>query len=372
MKNNEDFRPTILVVDDNAINIKLISLTIAKLDCNIASATTGKEAIEITNEINPDLILLDVMMPELDGFETCKIIKANKDNENLPIIFITALTETTDLVTGFQAGGIDYVTKPFKKEELLSRVQTQLELKRIRDELQQKNQRLSDLNKLKDKMFSVIGHDLRSPLGSVKLNLEFLSYSAASLGEEFMETISTLTATTNEVYNLLENLLGWAKSQSGNLEVVPENINLLDAVESVSLLNKGNLQSKEISFEKNVSESINIYADMNSVNTVMRNLLSNAIKFTPNKGTIEISAIQTNGVIQVEIKDSGVGIPEENIPKLFDSSQYVTTYGTNRESGSGLGLSLCHDYIVKNEGEIWVESEVDKGTTFFFTLPLSQ
>lgn len=370
MPNTEYNQPTILVVDDNFVNIKIASFALSKIDCNIASATSGNEALQKVEELKPDLVLLDVMMPGMDGFETCKQIKARECNENLPVIFITALTETTDLVKGFQAGGIDYVTKPFKKEELLSRVNTQLELKRTRDALHEKNQRLSDLNKLKDKMFSVIGHDLRSPLGSVKLNLEFLSYSAASIGEEFAETIGTLTATTNEVYNLLENLLGWAKSQSGNLAVIPEKINLKEVVESVYLLNKGNFQNKEIQFVDNV-DNLDIVADLNSTKVVLRNLLSNALKFTPEKGTIELSTKRINGHVQIELKDSGVGIPEENIPKLFDSSQYVTTYGTNRESGSGLGLQLCHDYIKKNSGDIWVESEVGAGTSFFFTLPVA-
>lgn len=370
MHSNNNTQPTILVVDDNAVNIKIVSFALSNNDCNIASATSGKEALELLDKIEVDLVLLDVMMPGMDGFETCKCIKAKKEHEHLPIIFITALTDTTDLVKGFQAGGVDYVTKPFKKEELLSRVRTQLELKRTRDELQEKNARLSELNKLKDKMFSVIGHDLRSPLGSVKLNLEILSYSAASIGEEFQETIGTLTSTTNEVYNLLENLLGWAKSQSGNLAVIPEKLNLLDVVQSVYLLNKGNFQNKDIQFKQNV-EDLSIHADLNSTKVVLRNLISNAIKFTPDKGTIELSTKRINGHVQIELKDSGVGIPAENIPKLFDSGQYVTTYGTNRESGSGLGLSLCHDYIKKNSGDIWVESEVGAGTSFFFTLPVA-
>jgi two-component system sensor histidine kinase/response regulator len=371
MLSTENKQATILIVDDNSVNIKIASFALSKCDCEIVSATSGNEALQLIAEKMPDLVLLDVMMPGMDGFETCRHIKAEKKHENLPVIFITALTETTDLVKGFQAGGVDYVTKPFKKEELISRVQTQLELKRIRDDLHEKNQRLSDLNKLKDKMFSVIGHDLRSPLGSVKLNLEFLSYSAASVGEEFAETISTLTSTTNEVYNLLENLLGWAKSQSGNLAVVPEDISLKEVVESVFLLNKGNFKNKGIEFKQNIDD-VRIHADLNSTKVVLRNLLSNALKFTPENGSIELSTKRINGHVQIELKDSGVGIPEENIPKLFDSSQYITTYGTNRESGSGLGLSLCHDYIKKNSGDIWVEREVGQGTSFFFTLPVTK
>ncbi|MCG6186901.1 hybrid sensor histidine kinase/response regulator [Maribellus maritimus] len=361
----EEIIPTVLIVDDNPNNVKIIALTLRPLSYKLVIATNGKSAIEMVDKTRPDLVLLDVMMPEMDGYETCRIIKSKSENENLPVVFLTALSDKENTVMGFDAGGVDYITKPFNKNELISRVKTHLELKRTQDKLRKTMEHLSELNGLKDKMFSVIGHDLRSPLGSVKMTLEFLSQTSdAAAGEELKSTLDLLVKTTDEVFSLLENLLGWARSQSGNLSLEKEAVDLNDLVNSVYLLNKGNLNLKGINFITEIAPDTKVNADLNTLKIVFRNILSNAIKFTPEKGKITISASESDGRIKVDIKDSGVGIPEESISKLFDQTQHLTTYGTNRESGSGLGLILCKDFVERNDGTIQVESEVGKGTTF--------
>jgi two-component system sensor histidine kinase/response regulator len=362
--------PTVLIVDDNSNNVKIIAITLRSLNYKLVIATSGKSAIEMVDKTRPDIVLLDVMMPGMDGYEACQIIKSKKENENLPIIFLTALNDKSNIIKGFDAGGVDYITKPFNKEELISRVKTHLELKFTQDELQKTSNYLSDLNSLKDKMFSVIGHDLRSPLGSVKMTLEFLSETVCdTTGEELKSTVDLLLKTTDEVFSLLENLLGWARSQSGNLSVDKEPIDLYDLVNNIYLLNKGNINIKNIDFTIDIDPGTTIFADLNTITIVFRNLLSNAIKFTPNHGKITIASREMNGNVQIEFRDSGVGIPESNISKLFDPTQHLTTYGTNRESGSGLGLNLCHDFTKRNDGEISVVSELGKGTSFFLLLP---
>ncbi|MBN2635389.1 MAG: response regulator, partial [Prolixibacteraceae bacterium] len=161
--------PTVLIVDDNSNNVKIIAITLRELNYKLVIATSGQSAIDMVDKTRPDLVLLDIMMPGMDGYETCEIIKSKKENENLPIIFLTALNDKSNIIRGFEVGGVDYITKPFNKEELISRVKTHLELKFTQDELQKTSDYLYNLNSLKDKMFSVIGHDLRSPLGSVKM-----------------------------------------------------------------------------------------------------------------------------------------------------------------------------------------------------------
>lgn len=148
-----------------------------------------------------------------------------------------------------------------------------------------------------------------------------------------------------------------------------EKIDLSDLINGIYLLNKGNLNLKNIDFKTNIEPEVAIFADLNTIKTVLRNLMSNAIKFTPDGGEIYINAIDSEENVTIVVKDSGIGIPEENIPKLFDSNQHLTTYGTNRESGSGLGLILCKDFVEKNRGKIWVESLPGKGTSFFVQLP---
>lgn len=362
--------PTVLIVDDNSNNVKIIAITLRELNYKLVIATSGQSAIDMVDKTRPDLVLLDIMMPGMDGYETCEIIKSKKENENLPIIFLTALNDKSNIIRGFEVGGVDYITKPFNKEELISRVKTHLELKFTQDELQKTSDYLYNLNSLKDKMFSVIGHDLRSPLGSVKMTLEYLSETVTeTTGEELKITVDLLLKTTDEVFSLLENLLGWAKSQSGNIALNKEPIDLVDLVYKIYLLNKGNLKYKNISFNMEIEPGSVIFADLNTITSVFRNLLSNAIKFTPEGGVITIKSKLIANLVEIEFRDTGVGIPEENIPKLFDSNQHLTTYGTNRESGSGLGLNLCNDFALKNDGSLRVASVVGQGTSFFLTLP---
>jgi two-component system sensor histidine kinase/response regulator len=362
--------PTVLIVDDNSNNVKIIAITLRELNYKLVIATSGQSAIEMVDKTRPDLVLLDIMMPGMDGYETCEIIKSKKENENLPIIFLTALNDKGNIIRGFEVGGVDYITKPFNKEELISRVKTHLELKFTQDELQKTSDYLYNLNSLKDKMFSVIGHDLRSPLGSVKMTLEYLSETVTeTTGEELKITVDLLLKTTDEVFSLLENLLGWAKSQSGNIALNMEPIDLVDLVHRIYRLNKGSLKYKNINFNMEIEPGLVIFADLNTITSVFRNLLSNAIKFTPEGGVITIKSKQIANLVEIEFRDTGVGIPEENIPKLFDSNQHLTTYGTNRESGSGLGLNLCNDFALKNDGSLRVASVVGQGTSFFLTLP---
>lgn len=362
--------PTVLIVDDNPKNVQIIALTLRELNYKIVIAMNGQGAVDMTAKVRPDLILLDVMMPGMDGFEACQIIKEKPENENIPIIFLTALSEKTNIVKGFGLGAVDYITKPFNKEELVSRIKTHLELKFTRDQLQDTMNHLTELNELKDKMFSVIGHDLRSPLGSIKMTLEFLTHVKDYEKIDLAETIDLLSKTTDEVYNLLDNLLAWAKSQSGNISMAPEAIDLEDLVNDNYLLQKGNLSIKNITFKKSVPKGAQIFADLNMIKTVLRNLLSNAIKFTADNGTITVDVVLNEKSCCISVLDSGVGIPPENLGKLFDDKQHLTTYGTNKEAGSGLGLILCKTFVDRNNGRIWVDSEPGNGSKFSFELPL--
>jgi len=363
--------PTVLVVDDNPKNVQIIALLLRELKYKIIIAVNGKSAIDLVERARPDIILMDVMMPGMDGFEACQIIKTKPENENLPVIFLTALSEKVNIVKGFEAGGVDYITKPFNKEELISRIKTHLELKFARDEMQKMTNHLVELNSIKDKMFSVIGHDLRSPLGSIKMTLDFLKSDTGQQYkiEDFRNSVNLLAQTTDEVFGLLENLLGWAKSQSGNLSVIPEEIKVCDLVNSVYLLHKGSFLHKKLNFENNVANSSIVCADMNMLKTVLRNLLSNAIKYTPEGGTIIVESNELNENTQIIVTDTGVGIPAENLSKIFDEKQHLSTYGTNKESGSGLGLILCQSFVKSNNGRLMVESGQGKGSSFIVELP---
>jgi two-component system, sensor histidine kinase and response regulator len=375
MKNyySTKIQPTVLIVDDNPNNIKVIALSLRVHNYKIVIATNGKDAIEMVNTIRPDLVLLDVMMPGMDGYQACEIIKSDKKNENIPVLFLTALNNTDSIVKGFEAGGVDYITKPFNQKELIIRIKTHLALKKTRDDLETAMENLSKLNLLKDKIFSVIGHDLRSPLGSVKMTLEFLLESKKGLcPEECLSNFDMMKNATDEIIYLLENLMGWGKAQSGTLIVNPEILKLDEVLNSIILLYKANITLKKINLVNKLPPGFSAFADLNTIKIVMRNLISNAIKFTPEGGTIKVKGKQTNGQVKLTIQDKGIGIPEKHLLKLFDPESYLTTYGTNKETGSGLGLKLCYDFIKRNKGNIQVESEVDKGSSFIISLPAAE
>jgi two-component system, sensor histidine kinase and response regulator len=366
------FKPTILVVDDNKRNLQVVGNILHEEQYKVAMAINGPTALKLAAQLKPDLVLLDIMMPEMDGFEVCKKLKENEETREIPVIFLTAKVETDDVVEGFNLGGVDYITKPFKQKELLVRIKTHLDLLQSKRKIAEQASLLQSNNAFKDRLFSIIGHDLRSPLSSIKFTIDMIKSGVIELGDDFFhELIDQLAKTTDEAFTLLENLLGWAKSQSGNLPVVPEEFSLKEMAESIARLQKLNISNKNIELILDINENLNVYADNQMINTVLRNLLSNAIKFTPNGGKIQILATKTNDhSVQVSVVDSGVGISEENMKRLFNNTNPLKTYGTNNEAGSGLGLILCKDFVEKNGGTLKVRSEESKGSTFSFNMPL--
>jgi two-component system, sensor histidine kinase and response regulator len=306
----------------------------------------------------------------MNGFDVCRTLKEEDYFKEIPVIFITAAEEIESLINGFKAGGVDYVIKPFRKEELIMRIRTHFDLKITHDKLVATTITLMELNKVKDKLFSIIGHDLRSPIGSVKMVLEFMSKGIIDPTKDdvFKNTVNDLIKTTDGVFNLLDNLLSWAKLGSGNLDSIPENISLYEAVNSNINLWKTGISNSNISIVNTIDKSHIVFADLNILKTIIRNLFSNAMKFTPKGGTISFDSLLIDRFVQICISDTGKGMTKEIIDKVLDSTIYYTTQGVNNEQGSGLGIKLCKDFIEKSGGKIWIESEPGKGTSVFFTL----
>lgn len=362
---------TLLIVDDNVKNLQVVGSILKEEGYRLAIAKDGETAIKLSQQMAPDLILLDIMMPEMDGFEVCRILKDNPDTKDIPVIFLTAKSETNDIVHAFNLGGVDYLTKPFKKEELLVRVKNHLDLVRSKNIIEKQRNELADLNASKDQLFSIISHDLRSPLAGIKSFLNITSKSKkVPSQEEFEEILELMIQNIDQTYNLLDNLLLWARLQRNVLETATKKLNLFEhTLKMVSLL-KDVAREKEIIIENSVPEDLLLDADENMLETIIRNLLSNAIKFTPSGGTIKCSAQTDNEFATICIADNGMGMTEEIKNVIFKKNSYVTTYGTESEKGSGLGLNLCADFVEKHGGKIWVETEVDKGSKFYFTIPV--
>tara|TARA_R110001583_G_scaffold13561_3_gene57951 strand:+ start:7405 stop:9435 length:2031 start_codon:yes stop_codon:yes gene_type:complete len=245
------------------------------------------------------------------------------------------------------------------------------ERKKAEEALKESKHQLEELNATKDKLFSIIGHDLRSPIGGLKQFVELtLSTSDLTDTHSIREILEDIQKSANTTYDLLENLLAWAKSQRNEVVFMPTRVNLHEIINACTSLLAETARDKNISIHNQSSPNQFVFADQNMLMTILRNLLTNAIKFThPNKN-IYLSVIDTGIDISISVKDEGVGINPENLDKLFKPNDFLTTFGTSGEKGTGLGLLLCKDFAEKHNGKIWVESELGKGSVFNFTLPL--
>jgi two-component system sensor histidine kinase/response regulator len=363
-------KATILLVDDSPTNLHVLLDYLKDTGFETLIAQSGESALRQLKYAQPDIILMDVMMPGIDGFETCRRLKENESSRGIPVIFMTALSDTVDKVRGFEVGGVDYITKPLQHEEVLARVNAHLTIRNLQKQLQEKNKQLSELNASKDKFFSIIAHDLRNPfaglLGFTRMVAEgFDDWSK----DEIQDILGELQKSAENLYELLENLLSWSRLQRGVMEYTPELGNVDQIVRHNIDLFTPIAEQKQITLRNSVDQTIMVFADIKMFDTVIRNLVSNALKFTENEGSIEISAMQDEKFVTVAVSDTGIGIPQEDLSKLFQIDVKYSQVGTAGEQGTGLGLVLCKDLIEKNGGEIEVESEVGKGTIFRFTRP---
>lgn len=400
---------TILIVDDNPNNLfSLHELLTENFPVNVIEANSGFEALRIISERHIDLCLMDVQMPELDGFETAKLVRSRPKTAHIPVIFITAFDPNKNLMaTGLNAGGLDYLTKPIddvqivhtlnmylrfldRERDINSELEEKVQLrtvefqninrklkleiedrKRAEAALQESENKLKEANAAKDKFFSIIAHDLRNPFNAV---IGFSNLLRENISEfdikEISEYIGYINDSAINAYTLLGNLLDWARAQTNSMQFKPEAVNISDIIKSTLVILSGEATKKNITISSSILPDSVVSADSNMIATVFRNLISNAIKFTMNAGTISIYSSMTGEHVEFTVEDNGVGIQQKNIEKLFRIDAKVYTKGTEEESGTGLGLILCKEFIEKNSGTIRVESEPGIGSKFIFTLPV--
>ncbi|WP_321372809.1 hybrid sensor histidine kinase/response regulator [uncultured Draconibacterium sp.] len=357
-------KPVILIVDDVPKNIQVLGTLLAKFKCELAVAMNGQQALDTVEKVKPDLILLDVMMPIMDGHETCRRLKSNESTKDIPVIFLSAKTETEDIVEGFKLGAVDYVTKPFIGKELVARVQTHLTLR-------QTQQTLSEEVHSKNKFFSIMSHDLRGAFGIITNFVQLIQEGGDFLtNEEKDELLNDIQTTSTNTLELLENLLKWARSQTGAIKFSPENLKLTCLFDEIQRNHTSIAQAKDISILNSERDELAVYGDRNMILLIIRNLVSNAIKFTNKGGQISLIAQKADdNMIKVVVADTGVGISPDKVGQLFSIESKTTSNGTANEQGHGLGLVLCKEFVKINNGDIGIISEPDKGTQVWFTLP---
>ena len=364
----------IIIVDDVMSNVLLLKVLLTNEKFAIATASNGRQALEQVEKENPDLVLLDVMMPDMSGFEVAQHLKSNPNTADIPIIFLTALNSTADIVKGFQVGANDFISKPFNKEELIIRVTHQISLVAAKRLILSKTEELQRTIAGRDKLYSVIAHDLRSPMGSIKmvLNMLILNLPSEKIGAEMYELLTMANQTTEDVFSLLDNLLKWTKSQIGKLNVVYQDVDLVEVTDGVIEIFSMVASLKKIRIREMKPEKMMVNADIDMLKTVVRNLLSNAIKFSKENSEVLVKMEEVDGMAVVSVQDYGCGISEEGQKKLLHTDTHFSTFGTNNEEGSGLGLLLCKDFVVKNGGKLWFTSKEGEGSIFSFSIPVKK
>lgn len=356
---------TILAVDDVPANLTILT-EILKNRYKLKIATNGRKALEIIDQSTPDLILLDIIMPGMDGFEVCRQIRTSEKCDEVPIIFLTARDEPEDVVSGFQLGAADYITKPFNAEELLVRVKAHLELKHNRDTIKQQAAAQREL-------IHVLCHDLANPVGSIMNVLEVLRMQP----ENFLEFQDLLDMAADNSIAIIKLVRQMSAVEEKPLQL--EELNLADAVQDSLMMLKGRFTQKAIQVLPDVGPVVTVQAEPTSlVNSVINNLLTNAVKFSENGAIIKIHATSEPDVVTLSVTDQGIGMPPELLSHVFDIHKTANRPGTLGETGTGFGMPLIRKFMNAYKGDIRITSRAieefpdEHGTTVTLVFPGKQ
>ena len=357
----------VLIVEDNMINLSVLIKSLDKAGLNISLAPDGETALKLIPELRPDLVLLDILLPTISGFEVCKEMKANEVTKDIPIIFITGRTDEEDILTGFTLGGVDYITKPFNPKEALARVQTQLRLQVTTKKLIEYSKKLEESNRDLEGFCSIASHDLKEPLRKIMTFGERLdeecSPAFTQKGKTYLAKIQNATSRMNQ---FIDDLLEYSKISIDSRQYRPVNLNttVKEVLENLeALLDKTNGTINADSLPTVEGVPLHFYQ-------LFLNLISNALKFSK-KGVAPIVNIQSlpteNGAVKIIIQDNGVGIENTSFDRIF--KPFERLHGKSSYEGSGIGLAVCKKIVECYQGTIQVESEPGKGSQFTFFLP---
>jgi two-component system, sensor histidine kinase and response regulator len=354
----------VLIVDDDRINVRILQGILQSEGFDIASAGSGEEALERYDAFKPDLVLLDVMMPGMDGFQTCRELRQRHGTGSAPVIFITAKAESEDVVAGFTAGGVDYLPKPFRAKEALARIRTHLHNRKLLEQL-------SSANAAKNRFLGMCAHDLRSPLASIRGLAEFLQDPImGSLSNDQRDLAVTIQSTAQSMLQLVNELLDVATIEAGELRLELQPCELGSLVEKSIYL--ANLDATRKNTRIELTErtpAAPIAVDENKIRQVLANLLSNAVKYSPPGSQIRVSFNATADSQSFTVLDQGPGIPEAERDQLFKDFGRLSTKPTGGEKSTGLGLAICRKIVAAHSGTIVAENHPAGGCAFRVTLP---
>lgn len=360
---NEVKKKSILVVDDTPANLRLLVEMLTKHGYRVRPASTGEWALATVQKELPDLILLDIMMPQLDGYEVCRRLKADERTRPVPVIFISALDELFDKITAFSIGGVDYITKPFQVEEVLARVRTHLSLEEMRQTLQAQNRQLQEQNQELDAFAHTVAHDLKSPLAKALASLSLMQECLPDLDEEMRQLLQISINASRKMNNIIDELLLLAGVRRAAVQMAP--VNMTEVVNQA--LSRLSPMIDQYQPELVVADSWPIaqgYAPW--LEEVWANYLSNGLKYGGQPPRLELGATpQGDGTVRFWVRDYGPGLSPEAQAQLFTEFTRLTSV---RVEGHGLGLSIVRRIMNKLGGHCGVESAPGEGSEFYFTL----
>lgn len=390
-------KQVIFCVDDEEIILEALEEQLSNIfgdEYIIETSDSSEDALEYFKEMIEEgtrvpVVIADYIMPGMKGDELLKEIhRLSPGSLKILLTGQVSIEGISNAINNAQL--YRYIAKPWDKDDLALTVKEAIksffqELKirkqnkellilnaSLEEKVTQRTEELSKANASKDKFFSIIAHDLQSPFTAIfgLTNMMIDNWKLIEDGEK-IELLNDLNTTSKNTFNLLRNLLEWSRAQTGRISIEPSNFSPCEVVnETLRVLKKG-ADNKNITIQNKIPDALSCYSDKNMITTVFRNLISNAIKFTPQDGVIEILGNLNNDHCQFCVADNGIGISESEITKLFSITEKIQRPGTANEQGTGLGLILCKEFIEKNQGEIFVKSELNKGSEFYFTVPNS-
>jgi len=359
----------ILVVDDTPENLQLLSEMLKTWGYKARPVTSGTLALQAARSKRPDIILLDIHMPEMDGYQLCGHLKADDELKEIPVLFISALNETADKVKAFECGGADYVTKPFQADEIHARIKAHLELHQQRSRLQESYDKLRELESLRDSLVHMVIHDMNSPITVILGILEMLSNSSGGHLDEAKRGLAEMAhSSTQKLADMVSQLLAVSRLEAGEMHLDKTQCNLAQTIQTA--VQPLTVVSGKRTITVNAQPDIHTLCDKNIVQRIIVNLVGNALKFIPEDGEVKITLSTSNGEARVSVADNGPGIPKEFQQRIFEKFGQVDSK-QNKQHGTGLGLAFCRLAVEAHGGKIGVESEVGQGSTFWFTLPLA-
>jgi two-component system sensor histidine kinase/response regulator len=361
---NIPHRETILIVDDQEENLRTVGNVLSVMHYDILLASNAEETFLKLAQHTPDLILLDVMMPEIDGLTVCVRLKSHPRWADIPVIFLSADDDKNSIVQALETGGVDYVTKPFNRAELVSRVRTQLALKHARDNLRA-------LAEDKDEILGILAHDLKNSLAGMKLSAGLLQTKNSELPTTCGPLVDNIMDATERMLDFMQEFL--ANQRAEQLQLKQVTINLGDVATRIVSRHKNAAQAKKITLMAQIPEvPVHITADPEGISQALENLVSNAIKFSSPGGTVTLTIDSpVAGVVKSHVSDTGPGFTGEDRAKLFRRYGRLSAQPTGHETSTGLGLFIVKRLVDAMHGSIVLSESSGSGAEFIITLPLA-